>query len=369
MPNNEKETPDFDDENEGFDDPELERLFRELESISKNKDDDAQEMTQDEAAEAIIGGLLRGIEKLNEADNEFSIEFELKDPVFDAKIGAAVWAGDMARLEELAAEVEDDEPDTRSEDEIKWETYKEALVIMGIDPDIMGSFDDILPDRYADIRAGKSGAIDAFIATGQDPNIKTGVEQVPALFAALDAPERSAKDIRKLIEAGADVTFKYLQCDNAFTCFANYKHSDTVTTESEIELAKLLLAEGADIQFKSPKLGSALMAAILRAGPAQVAALLSVGADVKETLHVDYEREFLSEANVLCIAAPKPAVIQILLDAGADPNMRDSYDLSPPEFIDEEIQVLETVAKDDPWIQDFLVQLRKGRDLLIAAAG
>ena len=108
------------------------------------------------------------------------------------------------------------------------------------------------------------GAIDALIASGADLNAPGGPSQHTPLLAALDAPGRSASDLGKLIDAGADPTRLHAEGDNAISWAMGYHHPETVTPDGERALIALLVAHGADVNHVIPGQMTALQRAIIQ---------------------------------------------------------------------------------------------------------
>jgi len=271
---------------------------------------------------------------------------------FEKNIELAGWAGDDTRESMLFAEhtgfdlafLEDDDP---------------AAVTPGLE--------NAIPDRYGDIRGGKPGAVDAFLQTGQDPNIEMAFDGRTALFAALDAPGRNARDIEKLIAAGADVS-ALLSDGGVFYWMGHYEHPDTVDAESELALAKLLSAHGADIHHMSTTTGTALECAIPTGRSDLVRALLDVGADANQLTSENIDHEFLIGANMLTLAAPRPELVRLLLDYGADPNRPDANEMRATDFIQAQIEDLQGEHVLDDWTKGLVAELRESLSVIEKAA-
>ncbi len=343
--------------------------LQELEASSEQDED----LTADEVTGSLIAGMLSGLEKMADEDEDFSFDFKMTDVVLEAKFGAAFWAGDDTRTEAVAAEQVDTTEssasvDTRSPEEITWEETAQKLDFIGIDPAVMGKFEDVIPDRYGDIRIGKPGAVDTFLKTDQDPNTETGFDQNTALMAALDAPGRNANDIEKLITAGADATHVHHGYDSVFGHMVNYDHPDTVNADSELAILRLLAAHGADIHHTSPLFGTALQSAIPRGQLEFIKALLEVGADANQLASEDIQYDFLAGVSMLVLAAPRPDVVQLLLDCGADSNRRDDYDVLAADFIGDRIEEYKDERLWDEWTKELAAKLRESQIVIEKAA-
>lgn len=286
---------------------------------------------------------------------------------------AALWVGDLDRARALnesdlmdefvlfggeddddgieidwaeADDEEEEDDDTLAEDE----HFAALQAEFGIDPDGIAAENAILPDRYEDIAAGKPGAIDAFLASGEDPNLVTGAGMHTPLLAALDAPGRRADQIARLIAAGADPKVRHIFGDTAISWAMGYHHPDTVTAESERALVALLVQRGVDPNGAVPGNWTAFQRAIIQGGANQVAAMLSAGADPAPHMSPDFEPEFLAQATPVMVAAAKPDMLRLLLDHGLDAARPDALGRVPLDFVRENAAAARERARvDDPW--------------------
>lgn len=242
-----------------------------------------------------------------------------------ADVQAALWVGDMKRVEQLEqpdeGEDEDDDPDL--------EDYFAAT------------------DLYADLASGAPGAVDALLASGIDLHNLSGDEDRPALFAAVEAPGRTAETVQRLLDAGADAGHVLDDGSSVLSWALMYDHYDTVTPDSEKTLFDLLIAQGAEANGHSDDFGTNLIAAIILGGVPQVAALLQAGADLAVTAPDDFQLPDLAGATPLMLAAPKPDVVRLLLDHGANPTERDAGGRTPREVIHDAALQARARVKDD----------------------
>lgn len=278
-----------------------------------------------------------------------------------ANVDAALWVGDLARGHALEETMPGLDPDMMGvefvmgdEDDTEEGEDDDAAIVLTLDDLDLGGFEDeeheVIPDRYIDIAAGAPGAIAAFIATGQDPNVPTGEAQHTALLAALDAPGRNVADLKALIAAGADPLATHVFGDTALSWALGYHHLDTVTAESEREIFGLLVEAGIDVNHHLPDFGSPFRRALIQATVNQVAALLALGADATPDLPIDFVNPFLAGASPIIAAAPKPDMLKLLLDHGLDPNKIDSAGQNPVAFVREQAEAARARADaDDPW--------------------
>ncbi|MDJ1008043.1 MAG: hypothetical protein QNJ13_09500 [Paracoccaceae bacterium] len=284
---------------------------------------------------------------------------------------AALWAGDLRRAEVLStagpsldlaalhgetwteSAIEAD-PTIEAEDDLADDAdfnLADFAASLGLDPTALAGADD--DDLYADIAEGAPGAIDALIASGADLNAPSGPAQHTPLLAALDAPGRSADDVAKLIAAGANPRVIHAQGDNAVSWAMGYHHPDTVTPESERALIARLADHGADVNHAIPGQMTAIQRAVLQAGPVQVAALLAAGADQTVDIFEHFVPEKLAGVTLVAFAAPKPDVLRVLLDHGADAARPDARGRRPVDFVRVEAEAAwNRVDPDDGWTID-----------------
>lgn len=290
---------------------------------------------------------------------------------------AALWAGDTARWKalnekgpqldyaKLGSFHEDYAPDADALDSAP-ATEEELAALYaeaGLDPALLHQ--EILPDRYADIAEGTPGAVAAFIATQQDPNVFTGDSQHNALLAALDAPARNAVDLQALIAAGANPCVIHPTGDTALSWAMGYRHLDTVTAESEMQLVALLVSAGVDVNHQLPDFGSPFRRALIEGEANQVAAMLAAGADPHANLPMDFPVAVLAGVTPLVAAAPKPAVIALLLAHGVDPKALCADGQTSAAFISQHADAADARADpNDPWTISHAQALRKSLDLL-----
>ena len=272
-----------------------------------------------------------------------------------ADVEAALWVGDLARVQSLeSANLTPGDPNADAD----------ADAAQDDDPDLDIYFAGM--DPFADLSAGKPGALDALLSAAPDLNSPSGPDERPALFAAVEAPGRSATTLQRLIAAGArpDAT---LPDGNALIAWAlMYDHYDTVTPDSEQALFDLMIAQGVPVNGPSGDFGHNLIAAIIMGGAPQVAALLRGGADPTVMAPDDFQLTNLAGATALMLAAPKPDVLTLLLDHGADPAQRDENGRSPREFISDAATMARSRA-NDAWGQAHATALEHSLALIRAA--
>lgn len=254
---------------------------------------------------------------------------------------AALWAGDLDRSRRLQESFvppnlfDLDVPIDSDEDEDE--------------EDLFPSIDEV-EDIYADLEAGKAGSLEALLQSGSDLNALSGSWERPAFLAALDAPGRSVQTLKRLVEAGADPLVVHSGIDTAMSWAMGYNHPDTVTVESEREIIAFLTAQGLDISAPVPHFETTLIRAIISAGPPTVAALLSEGAKAEGHAPKDFTPEFLAGANLVMLAAPKPDILRLLLNNGADASSKDLQGRVPIDFIADHVRRAQVrMTPDDPW--------------------
>ncbi len=293
------------------------------------------------------------------------------------KADAAMWAGDFARagalmeagaaidLSDFVGPDDDDDGDDwdaaemgEADAEIAFSEF-DVSTLLGTEPDA--------PDLYADIVRGAPGAIEALIASGADLNAPSGPSRHTALFAALDAPGRSAATIAKLVDAGADPCAVHQLGDNALSWCMGYDHKHTVTDESERDLFAYLVDHGADPDHIITGQMAALHRGILQASFTQVIALLEAGADPDTPLLPEFEPQKLAGGTPLMLAAPKPEIFRLLLIAGADATVPDATGRDQLAFLEAEADAARgRIDPSDPWMEEHATALARSVDILRA---
>ncbi len=261
------------------------------------------------------------------------------------EIDAALWSGNLERAEALEAVLYDDIDDD--------DGPEDGVIDLTVDP-------------YADLAAGKPGAVDALLAAGADLNAPLGPDPRPALFAALEAPNRSPEVIERLIRAGAD-PLAIIEEDGttAMVWALMAKDMADFDSASEGRMFDLLLRHGADPDEGCGDFGSVLNRAIVLGLPAHVTSLLEAGAGISTVAPFDFAVYDLAHAPALVLAAPKPDVVTLLLEAGADPLSLGTFDQTPLDFVTAaaaDARARQTA--DDPWTQAHAAALTQSASLL-----
>ncbi len=289
---------------------------------------------------------------------------------------AAMWAGDLERANTLLeqrpdvdqaammgnfAPLESDVTDFDEDDHE--ETDLAALAKeMGID---ISEFDPPLPDQFSDIAEGAPGAIENAIAAGIDLNLSCGDGRHTALLAALDAPGRRVEHLRKLVEAGADPLFIHAEGDSALSWAQGYNHPETVTKDSEIAVMTYLAEQGCDPNFRGAEFWTPLHRSIVQGDLNRVAAMLATKPDLEIDMFETFSPEFLRGVTPLMLAAPKPDVVELLLEAGADAVRPDSKGRNQCDWLASQLDDAHARADDaDPWTVEFPQKLAKSLELM-----
>ena len=307
------------------------------------------------------------------------------------KVDAALWVGDMERARllidagvpldhsKIAGVPSPEDIEAFDDDDFEFTDDEDYVAdIDANDPDMIeliaalglkGDQQPALPDPYAEIAKGTPGAIGQFIASGEDLNTPSGESAHTALLAALDAPGRTAEKIERLIKAGADVRVIHFQGDNALSWAMGYHHPETVTPESEVELMTLLANHGVDPHHVTPHSNwMPIHRAVIQGDAARVAGIIAAGGDITAPILPDFEPEKLAGFTPLMLAAPKPDVVRLLLEKGANPSQKDAHGRLPLDVIGGAAKAAREVAtEDDPWMMDHVGALDETCTILAAA--
>ena len=151
--------------------------------------------------------------------------------------------------------------------------------------------------------------IEALLEAGADVNARDYQDMTPLLWAATD---RSSEIITVLIDAGADV--------NATTAEASRTVLDRAVINPDPEVVHVLLLAGADVNARSYADSTPLMkAAGFCRHPEVVSLLIAGGADVNAVDVVGHSALIWAAQSTRVT----PEVIPVLLEAGADPSIKD----------------------------------------------
>ncbi|WP_345777912.1 ankyrin repeat domain-containing protein [Stenotrophomonas maltophilia] len=163
---------------------------------------------------------------------------------------------------------------------------------------------------------GDAEAVREAIAQGADLEARDGKGRT-ALLLATHANNVDAA--RELIEAGADVNAKDALQDSAYL-YAGARGLD--------EILAMTLAHGADLRSTNRYGGTALIPAAERGHVATVRTLLRAGVAVDHVNRLHWTA--LLEAILLGDGGPRHVqIVQLLLDAGADPELADGEGVTP----------------------------------------
>lgn len=163
---------------------------------------------------------------------------------------------------------------------------------------------------------GDAGAVRQALAAGADPEVRDGQGRTALLLATHGNHVDAA---RELIEAGADVNAKDALQDSAYL-YAGARGLD--------EILALTLSHGADLRSTNRYGGTALIPAAERGHVATVRTLLRAGVAVDHVNRLHWTA--LLEAILLGDGGPRHVqIVQLLLDAGANPELADGEGVTP----------------------------------------
>lgn len=165
-------------------------------------------------------------------------------------------------------------------------------------------------------RLRDAGKVASLIAAGTDLEARDA-DGTTALLAATHANQVATA--RLLIAAGADVNAKDAIADSPYL-YAGAR--------GYLDILKLTLANGADLTSTNRFGGTALIPAAERGHVETVATLIEAGVAVDHVNRLGWTA--LLEAIILGEGGPRHvAIVKLLLDAGADPNLADGEGVSP----------------------------------------
>lgn len=273
----------------------------------------------------------------------------LADIAAQARIDAALWAGDLDRAEqlEIADFGEDDFDDDPDEDD--------------------APPPEVALDPWQALAEGQPGALDDLLIRGADLNAHAGPDPRPALFAALESPNRNADTVERLLAAGADAVAMTEEGDSAMVWALISPHIKSFDPASEGRIFDLFLQRGADPDEGCGEFGCILNRAIIMGLQPHVAALLRAGADTGTPTPYDFAIHDLAYAPSLVLAAPKPDVLTLLLGAGANPLATGSFGQTPLDFVTAAAaDARDRQTPDDPWTVAHAAALTRSVGLLQA---
>ena len=165
-------------------------------------------------------------------------------------------------------------------------------------------------------RRGDAEAVREAITQGADLEARDGQGRTALLLATHGNNVDAA---RELIEAGADVNAKDALQDSAYL-YAGARGLD--------EILAMTPAHGADLRSTNRYGGTALIPAAERGHVATVRMLLRAGVAVDHVNRLGWTA--LQEAILLGDGGPRHVqIVQLLLDAGADPELADGDGVTP----------------------------------------
>jgi ankyrin repeat protein len=148
----------------------------------------------------------------------------------------------------------------------------------------------------------------------------------PLMYAVVHE-RRSIDVVSAIIDAGASINARSSDGYTALHCSIDVVGSARLNAKSVI--AKLVSA-GADLEARQKYGWTPLICAVVRGRPVEVKCLLAVGAQPNVTLPQDSIPAFSAGRTALMAAATAAAcheILPLMLQAGADPFVRDGYGL------------------------------------------
>ncbi len=185
---------------------------------------------------------------------------------------------------------------------------------------------DDLPDVVVGLAAQHPRWVNTPERDGQTP-----------LFVAVTTYNRSIGCIRALLEAGADVNARLDSFTVLHWAMAELGHWHNPMSAGPDEVFPLLVEAGADLEAVDKYGFTPLMKAIIESALGAARTLLDVGADPNKTVPPGGRTAFNQGQNLLALSwfnHDPIAVIEMLLDAGADAAMRDAFGRTARDYFE-----------------------------------
>jgi uncharacterized protein len=173
---------------------------------------------------------------------------------------------------------------------------------------------EVLALREA-IDEGDLTAARACLARGVDLNRGYGRFAMPPMWWAMRAETNRLALVTALLDAGARAEFATGEGYTPLHWIADAGYSDSPV---QGEIARLLVARGADVGARNHYGWTPLHAAVLEGSTEELAALLAVGSDPNLRYTDQSLPDFTRGLTPLMVAAGDPEKVALLLDHGAD---------------------------------------------------